>query len=70
MRLKEIIKNFYEGINSIQIWPQIISLENINPNYSNKYSLNAQNLKALGDDWKQVEEDMNMALKKFEGQYN
>lgn len=69
MKLKEIIKKFYEGINSIQIFPQTINLEDINPNYSNKYSLNEQNSKVIHDDWEQVGKDMGWALKKFGKQY-
>ena len=70
MKLKEILTNLCKGISSIQIFPRLITLEDINPNYSNKYSPNEQDLRAICDDWKQIGQDMGDAIKKFGKQYN
>lgn len=70
MKLKRIIKSFVKGMgNAIQIFPPPINLEDVNSNYSDKYSVAEQNARAIADDWKQVGQDMDEAIKKFKEKY-
>ncbi len=66
---KRLIKSFIKGMGSINLFPPPIRLEDINPNYSPKYSVDVQNARAIADDWKQVGQDLDEVMKKFKEQY-
>ncbi len=69
MKIKRAIESFIKGMGSINLFPESIKLEDINPNYSSKYSVNEQNARAIANDWKQIGQDINETIKKFKEQY-
>ncbi|OGJ12511.1 hypothetical protein A3K82_03175 [Candidatus Pacearchaeota archaeon RBG_19FT_COMBO_34_9] len=70
MKLRKGIESFIRGMGSvIQLFPEPIKLEDINPDYSDKYTPTEQDAKALANDWNNVGLDINKAIKKFEKQY-
>jgi hypothetical protein len=70
MKIKKGIESFIEKIGSmLEISKEQIKLEEINSNYSNKYSPEEQNAKAIRSDLINTGQDLNYAIIKFEKDY-
>ena len=66
MKLKKRtgIENFLKGFgSSINIFPKPIKLEDINPNYSEKYSPAEKDARAIAEDWKKIDQIWEKQLK-------
>jgi hypothetical protein len=70
MIIKKGFKNFIKGMSKVlQFSPEPKKLEDINPNYSGNYTPEKQDAKAIADDWRNVGQNLDYAIKKFKEVY-